>query len=133
MAKRRIAAAALAAMLALQPALAATPIDGNWINPHGSVIVTTGDCHAGLCGWVSWASPQAQADAAEAGVAKLIGTELLQDYHASGHARWTGRVFVPDMGKTFSSTLEQIDANRLKISGCLVGSWFCKSQIWVRH
>lgn len=122
-----------AALFGLQPAVAATPADGNWINPHGTVIVTTGACHAGLCGWVSWASPQAQADAADAGVTKLIGTELLQDYHASGHGRWTGRVFVPDMGKTFSSTLEQIDANRLKISGCLVGSWFCKSQIWVRH
>ena len=122
-----------AALFGLQPAIAATPVDGSWINPHGSVVVTTGECHAGLCGWISWASPQAQADAADAGVTKLIGTELLQDYHASGRGRWTGRVFVPDMGKTFSSALEQIDANRLKISGCLVGSWFCKSQIWVRH
>ena len=134
--KRALAAsftAAWVALFALQPAVAATPIDGTWINPRGSVVVTTGECHAKLCGWISWASTEAQADAADAGVAKLIGTELLQDYHASGRGRWTGRVFVPDMGKTFSSTLEQIDANRLKISGCLVGSWFCKSQIWVRH
>ena len=130
---KRSLAAALAAMLVLQPAVAATPIDGNWINPHGSVVVTTGECHAKLCGWVSWASAQAQADAADAGVTTLIGTELLQDYHASGQGRWTGRVFVPDMGKTFSSTLEQIDSNHLKISGCLLGSWFCKSQMWVRH
>ena len=134
--KRTIAAsfvASWAVLVAPQPAVAATPIDGNWINPRGSVVVTTGECHAKLCGWVSWASAEAQADAADAGVTTLIGTELLQDYHASGRGRWTGHVFVPDMGKTFTSTLEQIVANRLKISGCLLGSWFCKSQIWVRH
>lgn len=125
--------AALALLLMQQSAGAATPIDGKWINPHGSVVVTTGECHAKLCGWVSWASAEAQADAADAGVTKLVGTELLQDYRANGRGRWTGRVFVPDMGKTFSSTLEQIDPNRLKISGCLIGGWFCKSQIWVRH
>ena len=130
---KRGLAATLAALVALQPALAATPNDGKWINPPRSVVVTTGECHAKLCRWIRWASTEAQADAADAGVTTLIGTELLQDYHASGRGRWTGRVLVPDMGKTFTSTLEQMDANRLKISGCLLGSWFCKSQIWVRH
>ncbi len=114
-------------------AVAAEPIDGTWINPHGTVMVKTGACSDKLCGWVSWANEEALSDAADAGVNHLIGTELLQDYHASGQGHWTGRVYVPDMGKTFYSTIEQLDANRLKISGCLLGGWFCKSQIWQRH
>ncbi len=122
-----------AAALAPQVAPAAAPVDGTWINPRGTVVVTTGDCRDKLCGWVSWASDQALADAADSGVTHLVGTELLQDYHATASGRWTGRVYVPDMGRTFYSTIEQLDDNRLKISGCLLGGWFCKSQIWQRH
>ncbi|MBT2189138.1 DUF2147 domain-containing protein [Sphingobium nicotianae] len=124
----------LAALALLSnPATAQGSVSGTWINPRGTVVVTTGDCREKLCGWVSWASEEALADATDAGVQHLIGTELLQDYHATGERRWTGRVYVPDMGRTFSSTIEQLDANRLKISGCLLGSWFCRSQIWLRH
>ncbi|MGE1070903.1 DUF2147 domain-containing protein, partial [Pantoea agglomerans] len=38
-----------------------------------------------------------------------------------------------DRGRSFSSTIEQIDADRLKISGCLLRGWLCKSQIWTRQ
>jgi len=115
------------------PAYAADSISGSWINPRGSVVVTTDNCHGELCGWVSWASEAARADASDAGVRNLIGTMLLRDYRASAPGRWSGRVYVPDMGRTFSSTIEQLDGNRLKISGCLIAGLFCKSQIWVRH
>lgn len=118
---------------AATPALATGSIAGRWINPRGSVIVTTGSCHDKLCGWVSWASEAALADASDAGVRNLVGTTLLQDYRASSPGRWAGRVFVPDMGRSFSSTIERLDGDRLKISGCLIGRILCKSQIWVRH
>lgn len=114
-------------------AAAATPVEGNWINPRGTVMVTTGPCRDRLCGWVRWADKSALADAADAGVAHLVGTELLQDYRATAVGRWSGRVYVPDMGRTFSSTIQQLDADRLKISGCLLGNWVCKSQIWSRR
>ncbi len=120
-------------LVAAAPSHAAGSITGRWINPLGSVIVTTGNCHDKLCGWVSWASEAALADATDAGVRNLVGTTLLQDYRARSPGRWAGRVFVPDMGRSFSSTIEQLDGDRLKISGCLIGGLLCKSQIWVRH
>ncbi|MDI1294897.1 MAG: DUF2147 domain-containing protein [bacterium] len=122
-----------ACLLVPHAAWAAGPIEGNWVNPHGSVVVTTGPCRDQLCGWISWANDKARADAEESGLHTLIGTELLQDYHVAGAGKWTGRVYVPDMGKTYYSTIEQIDANRLKISGCLLGGWLCKSQLWQRR
>lgn len=125
--------AAGAMLLMGDGAIAAAPIEGNWVNPHGSVVVTTGACRDALCGWVRWADASAIADAADAGVPHLVGTELLQDYHARGPGRWAGYVFVPDRGRSFSSTIEQLDADRLKISGCLLGNWLCKSQIWTRR
>lgn len=114
-------------------AAATTPGEGNWINPRGTVMVTTGPCHDRLCGWVRWADKSALADAADAGVAHLVGTELLRDYRATAVGRWSGRVYVPDMGRSFSSTIKQLDADRLKISGCLLGNWVCRNQIWSRQ
>ncbi|CAN5356828.1 hypothetical protein BH10PSE12_BH10PSE12_19570 [soil metagenome] len=135
---RRAASIALLATTLAGSAAAARPVDapaqvaGSWVNPHGSVTVKTGPCADGLCGWVSRATPQAQQDAHDAGIANLVGTELLQNYRRTGATRWTGRVYVPDMGGTYYSTIQQIDADRLKISGCILGGLVCKSQIWRR-
>lgn len=105
---------------------------GHWINPRGTVQVETGNCSGYLCGWVIWASAQAIADARDAGIKGLLGTELLRSYRSTGKGRWQGEVYVPDLGRIFSSTMVQLDANRLKISGCILGGWLCKSQIWQR-
>jgi uncharacterized protein (DUF2147 family) len=85
-----------------------------------------------LCGWVVWADQQAQSDARKGGSVNLIGTQLLYDYHATQNGKWMGEVFVPDMGRRLSSRLDMLDQNRLKISGCLIAGFFCKSQIWRR-
>lgn len=114
------------------PAQSLPAVTGTWLNPRESVAVQAGDCGGKLCGWVSWASRAALADAAAADVPHLLGTELLQDYRPSGPKRWAGRVYVPDMGRSFQSTIEQIDLQHLKISGCVLGGLLCKSQIWRR-
>ena len=113
-------------------AMAPTPsaINGTWLNPDGTVAVRTGDCAGRLCGWISWASPEALQDAKDSGIERLIGTELLQDYRAEAPGRWRGTVYVPDMGHSFSSRITQLSPNELKISGCLLGRFVCKSQVW---
>ena len=105
-------------------------IEGTWVNPDGTVAVKTGNCAGRLCGWISWASPEALQDAKDSGVEKLIGTELLQDYRAEAPGRWRGTVYVPDMGHSFSSRITQLSPYKLKISGCLLGGFICKSQVW---
>lgn len=137
--KRKLLAIAMAS-LALLPGMARAQqtgavdprIVGTWINPPGTVKVTTGGCGDKLCGWVVWAAPQAQADAREGGVTQLIGTELLRDYQAVGPGRYQGTVYVPDMGKSFYSIIEQQDENSLRISGCILAGLMCKSQNWRR-
>lgn len=107
-------------------------VAGTWLNPRGTVAVKTGDCRGRLCGWVSWASEEAIQDAKESGTSNLVGTELLQDYQAKGPGKWVGMVYVPDMGRRFTSNIVQLNANQLKISGCILGGLVCKSQIWHR-
>jgi uncharacterized protein (DUF2147 family) len=130
------ACAAVIAPVALSSVALAQPVPrgplGVWINPHANVKVATVNCGGKLCGAVVWANDEAKQDARDGGVAQLIGTQLLQDYEQTGPGKWTGRVFVPDMGRTFYSTITQLDPSSLKISGCILGGWICKSQVWRR-
>lgn len=109
----------------------ATPI-GLWQNPKGTILVQTRHCGQLLCGNIIWAAPRAIADARDAGVTTLVGTELLSDYRASGAGRWTGRVYVPDQGRRFYSTIELRTPDSLRISGCILGGLICKRQDWTR-
>lgn len=126
-----IAAALLA--LATAPAAAQDPLQGGlWLNPHGSVAVRTGACGARLCGWVAWADADSLSDARDAGVAHLVGTELLEDYASDGAHAWSGTVYVPDKDRRFTSEIEQPSADRLRIKGCILGGLICRSQLWTR-
>lgn len=124
------------ATVALQAAPAAADSSrsayGLWRNPRGTIDVLISPCGAQVCGTVARASPQAEQDAREAGVRNLIGIRLLQDYRQVARSRWEGRVYVPDMGGTFSSHIVLVSPSELRISGCLVGGWLCKSQRWTR-
>jgi uncharacterized protein (DUF2147 family) len=132
--KRLGVLAALAALTLAAPAMAGQgSADGIWRNPRGTIDVRIQPCGEQLCGVIARASPEAMQDAKDAGIANLIGIELLKDYRKTGPTRWDGTVYVPDMGHSFSSHIEQISPTELKISGCLIGGWLCKSQLWTRR
>ena len=120
----------LALLLAAAPAPAA--ILGTWHNPQNSVAVRTGQCGERLCGWVIRASDKARHDVADKGYPPLIGTALLRDYKADGKRRWSGQIYVPDMGRPFGSSVTMVDGDTLNVRGCLIGGFICKSQIWRR-
>jgi uncharacterized protein (DUF2147 family) len=130
--------ARFALSLAALPLIASVPIPpsvpiGRWANPKHTLEVETRVCSRDtLCGAIVWADEKSQSDAREAGVDRLIGTQLLQDYRAAGGGEWSGRVYVPDMGRSFSSHIRLTTPDTLMIAGCLVGRFFCKSQVWRR-
>lgn len=128
-----IALAAAFAVFAGQAVTAQGPgVEGVWSNPKGSVQVKTGTCGDKLCGVVVYASQKAQADAKKAGAQPLIGTTLLRGYRANGSAQWAGEVYVPDRKASYYSTIQLVDAQTLKVSGCILSGLICKSQIWHR-
>ena len=131
-----VAALMALAMAAGSPATA-SPVEGVWHNPKNSVAVKTGACPdktggSKLCGWVVRADDAAQADARDGGTPKLIGTALLREYRPSGRNRWSGQIFVPDMGRIFGSTLTLVDADTIDVKGGLIGGFLCKTQTWRR-
>lgn len=127
------AAAVLGAAFAL-PGLAAGTVApfGIWSNPRGTLAVRTAACANGICGTIVWANDRAQANARAAGLAHLVGTQLLRDYHPSGNGSWSGRLFAPDMKRSFPSRISLVAPDRLRISSCLLRQYFCRSQEWHR-
>jgi uncharacterized protein (DUF2147 family) len=125
---------ALLMMLLVVPtvAAAASPIEGNWRNPRGSVTVHIGSCGPTLCGRVISASAGARADAAGAGTPQLVGTELMSGLEPVGEGAWRGDIFVPDRNVRAEGELHLMGPRTLEIEGCAMGGLICKTQTWTR-
>jgi uncharacterized protein (DUF2147 family) len=122
-----------AALLAAAPAAAQEPsLFGAWRNPKNTVHVEIRPCAQGACGYVVWASEKAKRDAREGGTPNLVGLQLFREFTQRKNGVWQGKVFVPDVNRTFTGTAEPIDSQRLRAKGCLVANVLCKSQVWTR-
>jgi uncharacterized protein (DUF2147 family) len=123
-----------AIILVLVGATAAAPADinGKWRNPAHSVIIRARPCGIAICGTVVWANDKAKADAAKGGNKQLVGMQLLQSFAPDGPNKWHGRVYVPDIDKTVSGTMELSSHTTLDVKGCALGGIACKSQQWTR-
>ena len=110
----------------------APPVATEWRNPSNSVHVRIDKCDGQLCGTVTWASAKAQADARRGGTRNLVGTRLFRDLEPAGAGKWRGKVFVPDIQRTFSGTISFVDPNTMVGKGCVLFGIICKSQTWSR-
>jgi uncharacterized protein (DUF2147 family) len=123
----------LAALFLAAPASAgADPVIGTWLNPKGTVTVRTSRCGRAICGTVISAAPSAQEKVRAAGTARLVGTRIMSDFRPAGRGTWQGQAFIPDVGITVPATMTQIGRDRLQISGCAMGGYMCKEQVWTR-
>ena len=131
---KRIIAVILSGLIAWTGASAAEGdlVLGTWRNIRNTMHIQMYHCGESICGRVAWASDEAIADARRGGTTNLIGTEVFRDFHKDAGGNWRGRVFVPDINKTFSGTIVIVNRNTLKGSGCLIGQVFCKAKVLVR-
>ncbi len=129
---RHLLAIAALATMASSTATAADQSFGVWRNPSNSVHVKAEPCADRMCGVVIWANDKAKADARRGGTKELVGSELFRDFRQQKPGLWRGKVFVPDICKTFSGTIRIVDPDTLEGKGCLLGRVGCKSQVWRR-
>jgi uncharacterized protein (DUF2147 family) len=123
---------ALAALALAGNAAAAAPPPGVWANPANTVHVAFERCGAAVCGTVVWASAKAKVDAERGGTGKLVGAQLFRHFVEEAPGRWSGEVFVPDIGRTISGTLTLTDKRTLTGEGCVLPGIACKTQTWKR-
>lgn len=132
--KRIISIIALGAALLPLPAqaLAQAPLEGQWRNPKGSVVVRVAACGNAYCGIVVDASAKAKATAKKGGTASLIGTRILSDVRAQRDGTYKGRAFDPKRNIHAPATIRMQGESILVIKGCVLGGIICKEQRWTR-
>jgi uncharacterized protein (DUF2147 family) len=121
-------------------ASAADPM-GTWLTP-GQDKVKIVKCGGGLCGaLVALKEPNDSAtgrpklDKHNADASKqrrpLLGVTIVLGMKPSGANQWSGNVYNPEDGKTYTGSFTMTGADTADLKGCVMAI-LCKSQTWTR-
>jgi uncharacterized protein (DUF2147 family) len=130
--------AALALSLFAGPALAADPVEGEWLTQAGSAKVRIAPCATKadrMCGTVVWLKNPGVKDTknpdAKLRDRPILGVNLIRDFKQAGPGRWTGgKIYDPESGKTYDSKISANANGTLKVEGCVLV--VCQAQTWKR-
>ena len=133
-------AAAILLLLSAAPSLASNA-PGTWAMQNGKVTVNVTDCGSSLCGSIAAlkepiskidGKPKIDRENPDPSLRQrpLIGLSILVDMKASGEGKWTGAIYNPDDGKTYTGTVK-LSGDTMKVQGCVL-KMFCKTNIFVR-
>ena len=141
MRKVAVAAASLGLAVAAGHARAADGAKGTWRLSNGKVTVKVLPCGDGLCGRVvalrkprdDKGRPRLDKENPNPALRRrpVIGLTILSNMKPQGDGYWTGTIYNPDDGNTYSSNMTLQNANTMRVKGC-VASVFCSSMKFVR-
>jgi uncharacterized protein (DUF2147 family) len=133
-------AIAFAAVLSLAagPALAADPVEGEWLTQGGGGKVRIAPCPGKadrLCGNISWLKPAKATDLnnpdPKLRTRPIMGMPMLWGFRQAAPGKWTGgKIYDPNSGKTYDSKIGVNANGTLKIEGCILV--VCQAQTWKR-
>jgi uncharacterized protein (DUF2147 family) len=93
---------------------------GLWLTEEKEGKVRIEQCGANLCGYsVDTKSNQ-------------NGEQVLINMKSGKDSKWTGRIFDPNTGNTYDSTIALKGSETLRVEGCAFGGMFCGGQTWTR-
>lgn len=134
--------AAAALCLAATPALAADPVEGDWLVEGGSAKVRIAPCPAKperMCGVFTWLKSEKPGQTARDTAnpdrklrgRPLVGSAFIRDFRRVDAGRWTGgKIYDPEEGKTYDSKIRINPDGTLKLEGCVL--FICRAQTWRR-
>ncbi|MGJ4947360.1 DUF2147 domain-containing protein [Bradyrhizobium sp. HKCCYLS20291] len=110
------------------PPPAAAPRDPNspvglWLTEEKEGKIRIEPCGANLCGYA------VDAKTSQNGEQILIN---MRPSEKGQEKKWSGRIFDPNSGSTYDSTIALKGADSLKVQGCAFGGMFCGGQTWTR-
>ncbi|MFM8747360.1 MAG: DUF2147 domain-containing protein [Aestuariivirga sp.] len=138
---KQVMLAAMAGALLTAPAQAGSDATGTWRMANGKVTVKVTRCGANLCGKVvglrkprdDKGRPRLDKENPNPSLRSrpVIGLTILRNMRADGEGYWTGTIYNPDDGKTYSSYMTLQNARTMKVDGC-VAMVFCRSMKFVK-
>lgn len=114
-----VGAASPAPKPAANPVQAANSPLGVWLTEEKEGKVRIEQCGANLCGYSVDKKSNAN------------GEEVLINMKP-GKDKWSGRIFDPNSGSTYDSTIALKNSDTLRVQGCAFGGMFCGGQTWTR-
>ena len=93
---------------------------GIWLTEEKEGKVRIEQCGANLCGY------SVDAKSSQNGERVLINMKPGKD------SKWSGRIFDPNTGSTYDSTIALKGPDTLRVQGCAFGGMFCGGQTWSR-
>jgi uncharacterized protein (DUF2147 family) len=133
----------IAGLLLLTPVAAAHAQEGvlgRWATPGVSAIVELAPCPGAstLCGTIRWlwdgvdekGRPRLDVQNADASLRlrPLLGLSILSGLAPVVGGRWSGRIYNPEDGQTYSATLSRLGSDTLLVEGCVL--FVCRKQVW---
>ncbi len=137
----RAIALAAGLTLAAAPALAADPVEGEWLTQAATGKVRIAPCPGKpnlMCGNISWLKDPANATAkdthnpdAALQSRPIMGMPMIWNFKQAARGRWTGgKIYDPNTGKTYDSRISLNPNGTLKVEGCILV--VCQAQTWRR-
>jgi len=121
----------------------AADVTGTWLTEEGKATVRVADCAGALCGTIvalkepndpQTGKPKVDKNNVEAGKRGrlIIGLQILLGLKPDGANKWSGEIYNPEDGKTYTASVTLPAANTLKVQGCILGGVICKTNTWTR-
>ncbi len=93
---------------------------GMWLTEEKEGKVRIEQCGPNLCGY----SVDAKSN--------QNGEQVLINMKPGKDSKWSGRIFDPNTGSTYDSTIALKGSDSLRVQGCAFGGMFCGGQTWSR-
>jgi uncharacterized protein (DUF2147 family) len=111
------------------------PPTGTWLTEGGEVRVRIAPCASAYCGTIVW-SRTGGTDANNPDPAlrsrSMVGVQLISGLHPDAEGGYTGQIYNPRDGGTYTVKIKLRSRNTLELSGCILGGVICQSQTWSR-
>ena len=140
--KRALVAVAVFGLLAAPGAARAGPeATGTWRMANGKVTVKVSHCGSNLCGTVVGlrkprdrrGRPRLDKENPNPALRSrpVMGLTIMRNMKSNGQGNWSGTIYNPDDGKTYSAYMALQDAKTMNVAGCVAGV-FCKSMKFIK-
>ncbi len=138
---RTVILAVLSTLLAT-PALAADPIEGDWLVGVNKVNIAPCPSRPDrMCGLITWMKnpndkagrPVRDQNNPDPALRNrpIVGIAFIRDFRAVRPGRWSGgTIYDPNSGKTYDSKVRINPDGTLKVEGCILV--ICQAQVWRR-
>ncbi len=132
--------AAMALFGTLATPASAQSVFDNWTTEDGRAVVTIARCGSSVCGTISRVLVSMEANQRDVNNPNprlrnrtIQGLRVLSGFTRDGNRYRGGQIYDPENGREYNARFRLLNANTLRVTGCVLGGIVCQSQDWRRR